>query len=312
MEHLIALRLACQRYPPMGMSNGAGELAYTCPAIRASQQGHGARRTGVTMELVVLGGSAAAPNPGDASAGYLITSDETVILLDCGSGVVSKLREQCDPRALSAVVISHLHSDHTLDLVALRYALQYTPPGPGAAIPLYLPLQGREFLGHLGAAFASGNERPEDFWDRTLSLLDYAPHLATGTPLQLGGLALTFAPMQHYIPVWAIRIEELATGRTLTFSADTGPRAPLADFARGSDVLLCEATLLEQLPGSDPAGWGHLTGREAGQIAVAAGVSRLVLTHMWRELGFEQYRHDAAMSFSGPIELARAGLKVSI
>jgi ribonuclease BN (tRNA processing enzyme) len=206
------------------------------------------------MDLIVLGGSAAAPNPGDASAGYLVVSGETSILLDCGSGVASKLRQHRDPRTLSAVVISHLHADHTLDLVALRYTLQYTPPGPGTAIPLYLPPHGQEFLGRLGDVFASGNERPDDFWDRTLTLLDYAPHLASGAPLRIGGLALTFAPMQHYIPVWAIRIEEVATGRSLTFSADTGPQAPLADFARGSDLLLCEATLLEQTPGSDPAG----------------------------------------------------------
>lgn len=264
------------------------------------------------MELIVLGGSAAAPNPGDASAGYLVVGGETSILLDCGSGVVSKLREHRDPRALSAVVISHLHSDHTLDLVALRYTLQYAPPGPGAAIPLYLPPQGQEFLGRLGAVFASGNERPDDFWDRTLTLHDYTPHLASGAPLHIGGFALTFAPMQHYIPVWAIRIEEVATGRTLTFSADTGPQAPLVEFARGSDVLLCEATLLEQTSGSDPAGWGHLTGREAGQIAAEAGVSRLVLTHLWRELGFERYRADASVAFHGPIELASAGLTISI
>jgi len=267
---------------------------------------------GVTMELIVLGGSAAAPNPGDASAGYLIVGGETSILLDCGSGVVSKLRERCDPRALSAIVISHLHSDHTLDLVALRYTLQYAPPGPGAAIPLYLPPHGQEFLGRLGGVFALGNERPEGFWDRTLALLDYAPHLASGTPLRIGGFALTFAPMQHYIPVWAIRIEEIATGRVLTFSADTGPHAPLADFARGSDVLLCEATLLEQAPGSDPSGWGHLTGREAGQIAADAGVSRLILTHLWAELGFEHYREDASLAFHGRIDLAHAGLKISI
>ena len=264
------------------------------------------------MELIVLGGSAAAPNPGDASAGYLIVSGETAILLDCGSGVVSKLREHRDPRALSAVVVSHLHSDHTLDLVALRYALQYTPPGPSTAIPLYLPPQGPDFLGRLGAVFASGNERPEDFWDRTLTLREYAPNLESGIPLRIGGLALTFSSMQHYIPVWAIRIAEVATGRTLTFSADTGPQASLADFARGSDLLLCEATLLEQTPGSDPAGWGHLTGREAGQIAAEAGVSRLVLTHLWQELGFAQYRDAASAAFHGPIDVAYTGLTITI
>ena len=98
----------------------------------------------------------------------------------------------------------------------------------------------------------------------------------------------------------------------LTFSADTGPHAPLAEFARGSDLFLCEATLLEQAPGSDPAGWGHLTGREAGQIAAEAGVKRLLLTHLWQELGFERYRQDARAAFDGPIDLAYAGLTIAI
>lgn len=264
------------------------------------------------MDLTVLGGSAAAPNAGDASAGYLITSGETAILLDCGSGVVSKLRQYRDPRTLSAAVISHLHSDHTLDLIALRYALQYAPPGPGAPIPLYLPPQGRPFLDRLGAVFAVGNERAEGFWDRTLTRHEYTEQLEPDAPLRIGALSLTFAPMRHYIPAWAIRIEEVATGRALTFSADTGPAAPLAQFAAGSALLLCEATLLEQTPGSDPADWGHLTAREAGQIATEAGVPRLVLTHLWRELGFDRYLAAARATFSGTLDVAHAGLTIPV
>lgn len=264
------------------------------------------------MELTILGSSAAAPNAGDASAGYLITSGDTTILLDCGSGVVSKLRQYRDPRTLAAVVISHLHSDHTLDLIALRYALQYAPPGPGSPLPLYLPPHGLPFLERLGAVFASGNERAEDFWDRTLAIREYTEHMEPTMPLRIGTLSLTFCPMQHYIPAWAIRVEEVATGHVLTYSADTGPAAPLAQFAKGSALLLCEATLLEQAPGSDPAGWGHLTAREAGQIATEAGVSRLVLTHLWRELGFERYLADASMTFTGTIDVAHTGLTIPI
>ena len=83
------------------------------------------------MKLTVLGGSAAAPNPGDACAGYHVASGATALLLDCGSGVVSQLRALADERALSGVVVSHLHADHTLDLVTLRYALKYVPAGRG-------------------------------------------------------------------------------------------------------------------------------------------------------------------------------------
>jgi ribonuclease BN (tRNA processing enzyme) len=263
------------------------------------------------MELIVLGGSAAAPNPNGASAGYLVRSGEAAILIDCGSGVVSKLRAQCDPRALSGVIISHLHSDHILDLVALRYCLQYVPPGPGAPLPLYLPPRGIDFLNHLGAVFAVGNEDAGDFWTAVFSPMEYGAEAEEGRPLTIGPLSIRLMPMVHYIPAWAMRITERTTGRVLTFSADTGPTAPLAAFAAASDLLLCEATILEQT-GDDPALWGHLTGGEAGSIAAKARARRLVLTHLWQELGFDNYLAAARHEFDGPIDLAYSGSRFSV
>jgi ribonuclease BN (tRNA processing enzyme) len=263
------------------------------------------------MELTVLGGSAATPNPNDASAGYLIQSGDTAILVDCGSGVVAKLRAHLDPRALSAVIISHLHSDHVVDLVALRYGLQYAPPGPGAPIPLYLPPGGIAFLARLGEVFAVGNEHAADFWSSVFTPIEYAPFLQRDATLAISALQISFRPMVHYIPVWALRIEERLSGRALTYSADTGPTAPLAEFATGSDLLLCEATLLEQV-GDEPERWGHLTAKEAGSIAQEAQVGRLVLTHLWAELGLDNYLSDAQATFAGEVDIAASGRTFSI
>lgn len=271
------------------------------------------------MELTILGGSAAGPNPGDASAGYLVRSGETALLLDCGSGVVSRLRAHGDERTLRAVILSHLHSDHTLDLVALRYTLKYTPyperlRGEGVApVPLYLPPDGPSFLDRLAAAFQTGNETGQNFWGEVFAPREYTPHLAAGAPpLTIGPLTIRFAPMRHYIPTWAIRIEEATTGRALTYSADTGPRAPLAQFARDSDLLLCEATLLRQPAGQDPADQGHLTATEAGRIAAAANARRLVLTHLYAEFGFDRSLADARAAFAGPVDRAYAGATFTV
>ncbi len=278
---------------------------------RAHCENSGADQGGA-MELTILGGSAATPNGGDASAGYLVSSGTTSILIDCGSGVVSKLRDCCDPRTLSGVLISHLHSDHMLDLIALRYGLQYAPPGPGAAIPLYLPPGGTDFLSRLGEIFALGNESTIGFWDGVFAPHEYSDYLVSDEPLLIGALSVSFAPMVHYIPVWAIRVEEVSTGRVLTYSADTGPAAPLAAFAANSDLFLCEATLLRQAPGTDLAHTGHLTASEAGTIATEAQVRRLVLTHLWAELGFDRYIADAQTTFAGQIDLARSGVTFAI
>ena len=264
------------------------------------------------MKLTILGASAARPNGDDASAGYLVQSETTAIVLDCGAGVVSKLQAVYAPHRLDAVVISHLHSDHTLDLIALRYGLKYAPPGHGAPIPLHLPPGGNDFIARLGTVFAIGAEAQHDFWGDVLAAREYGDLLASGESLVIGDLALSFAPMPHYVPVWAIRVEELASGRAMTYSADTGPQGTLAEFASGSDLLLCEATLLEQTPGSDPEHWGHLTATEAAEIATSAGVGRLVLTHVWEELGFDRYLAAARAAFAGPVALARSGLTFDI
>ncbi len=259
------------------------------------------------MDLTILGGSAAAPNPNDASAGYLVRSGGTTLLVDCGSGVVSRLRQHCDPRALTAVLISHLHSDHVLDLVTLRYYLQYAPPGPQAPLPLYLPPGGIAFLEQLSAAFARGNEQTSGFWDSVFAPREYSDYLEAETGLLLEDLSVQFAPMVHYIPTWAMRFTESVTEHSLTYSADTGPTSTLAGFAADCDLLLCEATLLQQV-GNDPAAWGHLTAAEAGQIATAANVRHLVLTHLWTELGLPNYLAAAQATFAGPVDLARTGL----
>src|SRR5215217_5611745 len=79
------------------------------------------------MRLRILGKSPSWQDAGGACSGYLIEDGRTTVLVDCGNGVFSKLRRYRDYTRVDAVLITHLHADHFLDLVPFAYALTYAP-----------------------------------------------------------------------------------------------------------------------------------------------------------------------------------------
>ena len=260
-------------------------------------------RVKIAMRLTVLGGSAASPNIGMGCAGFLVETDRTRLVLDLGPGTLQELRRHTDFRTLDAVIVSHMHLDHVLDLLALRHALAYNPIPAPAPIPVWLPPGGIDVLSRATAPFDACDE-PERF-SATVTVNEYDP----ANPLAFGDAVVTFTPTVHYIPAWAIRVQGHGAP-DLGYTGDTGPSAPLTEFFSGVGVLVAEATLLE--PGGRPvAERGSLTATEAGKLAAAVGAETLVITHMWEELGFAAYRAQAAEVFAGRIELASPGLTVS-
>lgn len=254
------------------------------------------------MRLTVLGGSAASPNTGMGCAGFLVESGTTRLVLDLGPGTLSELRRHANFRTLDAVIVSHLHVDHVLDLLALRHALAYNPLPAPAPTPVWLPPGGIAFLTAATAPFDACDD-PGRF-AATVSMAEYGSE----TPLVIGDVTVTFVPTVHYIPAWAVRLNG-PHGESLGYTGDTGPTACLAPFFSGVDVLIAEATLLE--PGTRPmVERGSLTAAEAGHLATEAGAGTLILTHMWEELGFSAYRAQATGTFSGRIELASPGLRL--
>ena len=171
-------------------------------------------------------------------------------------------------------------------------------------IPVWLPPGGAAFLARAVAPFDECDE-PGRFTS-TVHVREYDPDL----PLTIGDLTVTFAPTVHYVPAWAMRIESPG-GASLGYTADTGPSARLDGFFRGVHLLLAEATLLSAT-GHDEITRGSLTAAEAGSLAQTAGAKRLVLTHMWEELGFDAAAEQAAQHFPGPIDLAHPGLTVEM
>lgn len=255
------------------------------------------------MKLTVLGGSAASPNAGMGCAGFLVETGSTRLALDLGPGTLPELRRHTDFRTLDAVVISHMHVDHVLDLLALRHALAYNPVPAPAPTPVWLPPGGIDILERAVAPFDSCDV-PGRF-ARTVRVAEYDPAQA----LRVGDADVTFAPAVHYIPAWAMRVHAPGSA-DLGYTGDTGPSASLASFFAGVGLLIAEATLLD--PGDAPSSErGSLTAAEAGALAAAAGAKTLILTHMWEERGFAACRDQAARRFGGRIELAAPGLAVS-
>jgi len=258
------------------------------------------------LRLTVLGKSPSWQDAGGACSGYLIQSGETNVLLDCGNGVFGKLRERIDYVELDAVLISHMHADHFLDLVPYSYALTYAPKQqpvavhtwPGTDTPakprLIAPPGATETFRQVVGAW--GND---DLIENAFELEEYEP----GATVEVGEISASFHPVPHFIDTFAVNVTDGGDGK-LSYSADTRPGEEIVEIARDADLLLMEATL----PRPERTGVrGHLTPEEAGEHAKLAGAKRLVITHISDELGDEWAREQAEASFGGPVEVAREG-----
>lgn len=240
------------------------------------------------MRLTVLGSSASYAGPGQAGSGYLVESDGARVLFDCGPGVIANLQRVCDPLTLDAVFVTHNHPDHIVDLYALQAMLRYAPQGPADPVALWTPPELFERLACL-LSDRGARELREAFDDRDLSACD---------PIMVKNLRITPYPVAHTDPTFAIVAE--ADGVRLCYTADTMPGAAVLSAARGSDLLLAEATLPQQYAGRAP----HLTAAEAGALATDAGVGELVLTHVWPTNDRALMVAEAAALYAGPVSVA--------
>jgi ribonuclease BN (tRNA processing enzyme) len=270
----------------------------------AQSVGDGSRR-GRTIEdplngrlrLTVLGSSNAVPRPGRACSSYLVEGAGHAVVVDLGSGALGNLYRHRNAESIDAVVISHMHADHFLDVIPLRYALKYGPRTHGKKIALWLPEGGEQMLRSIAAAFA-----PESRSDFLSEVFDVATYGAADG-LRLGEMRIRFAPTTHYIATFAVRCE--AGSQSVTYSADTAPAESVVRLAHESDLFLCEATLRSGSADSTPR--GHTSAREAGEMAQSAGVAKLLLTHYPAELSAEHLRAQASDAFAGEVAVVDDG-----
>jgi ribonuclease BN (tRNA processing enzyme) len=250
----------------------------------------------VTLRASVLGFAGAAPL-GGACPSYVIRGGERTVLLDCGPGALERLWREHLLAVLDAVVISHMHADHILDLLLMsgelgRGKLRAERPA------LYVPTGGLEVLARLDSVF-SDVPPGESRFEQTFATFEYGPE----DRLAIGGLELSFAPTAHRGLCCAVRVTDGQA--VVVYGADGAPSEALEQLASGADLLILEATYEDDVEAA--AAQGHMTALQAGELAARAGVDRLALTHLLPG-NHQRLRAIAADAFGGPIELAREGL----
>ena len=225
------------------------------------------------MRLNVIGSSPAWPNPGSAHSGYMLEADGSRVLLDCGPGVLGRLRESSMWPEVDAIAITHFHLDHWGDLVPWvwgTFYLESNRPMPKPA--LWVQPGGAAYLTALGERLGF-----PDMFERTFHLSEYEPD----TPFRIGKLAVTPTRVPHYrLETYAFRVQ--SNGAVLAYSGDSAPSDELVEAARDADLFVCEATLLRGELDGEPR--GHLSLDEAIEAFEASGAKRLLVTHRPCEL----------------------------
>lgn len=243
-----------------------------------------------SLRVHVIGSSGTFPAPGRPASGYLIERGSTRVWCDAGPGTFMSMPVDTD--LIDAVVISHQHPDHCVDLMTAFHAWTYRPE-PRRPVPLF---------------------GPEAVWDRISDFLEKEPMcyefspVWTGDAVRIGELSVTFVEMDHSVPTVGSRWD--GEGRTLFFTGDTGPGGNWRELARDVDVLLSEASYQEATKNSDYP--HHLSAAEAGSIAREVGANDLTLTHIPPYLDTSVSVSEAEKEFDRPVRLAVPGTSFSV
>lgn len=242
------------------------------------------------MRLTVLGaGPAYTDRDGATGACYLVSEGDTHLLLDLGQGSFPRIFRHVLPTQLAAVIVSHLHPDHYIDLVPLRHYLRYQFE-PSRRITVLGPAQ-------LGPRLDALHN-----WSTFTSEALDASQLGTG-PHRLGSLTVTARLVTHTDESYAIRVAG-ASGRGLVYSGDCGRAMDIAPLVEPGDVLLAEVSFG---PGPVPPLAQHLDGPAVGALAVRTGASAALLTHLQMGYDPDETVASAQAAFSGPVRMMWPG-----
>jgi len=231
----------------------------------------------VGLKLTILGRCGSYPGPGEACSGYLVRSASTTLMVDAGSGTLANLQRHVAIDDVDGIVLTHEHPDHWTDVTGFYVASKYYLRMKN--VPVFAPVSVRDHVYY--------NDDPIDW--RVVT---------DGDRVSFGDLELRFSRTNHPPETLAVRID--ADGRSLAYSADTAPGWSFSSLGDDIDLGLCEATFLAEHEGKAQ----HLSARQAGAMAKAAGVKRLVLTHLQPGTDPVESQREASATFGGPVSVA--------
>ena len=243
------------------------------------------------MELIVVGSSGSFPSADSPCSCYLVEAEGYRLIIDLGNGALGALQRYCGLYDVDAILLSHLHADHCIDMCAYYVARKYRIEGCPEPLPVHGPHGTPERL----ARAYDMDEHPG-----MKEVFDF--HTLHDSTFQLGPFTVTAVRVVHPVEAYAFRVEH--GGSVLVYSGDTGPCERLVTLARDADLLLSEAAFTD---GKEDIPDLHLTGTQAGETAARAGAGRLVLTHIPPWTDAERNRADAEAAYGRPVELARPG-----
>ncbi len=247
------------------------------------------------MKLTVLGSGTFLPHPRRNSSAYLVELGPTTLLLDCGTGATwTVARLGRDFRAIEHVFLTHLHPDHTADLVPLLFARRYAPGGTRERLRVWGPEGVKRLFAGLGAAWGEWVDPPG------LEVVEGAPF-----PAPVGEARVQAFPTRHIEGSRGYRIEQ--HGKVVVYTGDTDICDDVIEAARGADLLVIECSLPD-----DRKAAGHLTPSEVAQVVRSASPRRVVITHIYPELDAQRAAESISRTTGVEVVAARDGLEMEI
>ncbi len=248
------------------------------------------------LRLDVLGaGPAYTDRPGAVGAAYLVRHGSTSVVLDLGQGAFTRLAGTIEPSTLDAIVVSHLHPDHFVDLVALRHYLRWE----------FRPHRHLRVIGPSGL-------------DQRLDALHGEPGFCaavldietlTAGSLMVGDVLVEAARIHHTEDSYAFRVSRPGGGTGLVYSGDCGRAEDLDTLIQPGDTLLSEVSFG---PGPADPDAAHLDGPAVGRLAARTSAGQVLLTHLLMGHDDDATIDSVRVHFDGPVTLVAPGDEYAI